>query len=84
MMPFLLTAKVETTMHCKLTCILFKKQAHFSQLFCLQVRSVTPWQLQDRKSRCLRGRRHSSILYSSSGFFPSYLNKTTADICKRC
>ena len=34
----------ETTMHCKVTCILYKKQAHFSQLFCLQVRSVTPWQ----------------------------------------
>jgi hypothetical protein len=32
--------------HCKVTCILYKKQAHFSQLFCLQVRSVTPWQLQ--------------------------------------
>ena len=31
----------ETTMHCKVTCILYKKQAHFSQLFCLQVRSVT-------------------------------------------
>jgi hypothetical protein len=31
-------------MHCKVTCILYKKQAHFSQLFCLQVRSVTPWQ----------------------------------------
>ena len=42
-----------------------------SQLFCLQVRSVTPWQLHDRKSRCLRGRRHSSI-YSPSGFFSSY------------
>jgi hypothetical protein len=53
----------ETTMHCKVTCILYKKQAHFSQLFCLQVRSVTTWQLHDRKSRCLRGRRHSSILY---------------------
>jgi hypothetical protein len=26
----------------------------------------------DRKSRCLRGRRHSSIWYSPSGFFPSY------------
>jgi hypothetical protein len=26
----------------------------------------------DRKSRCLRGRRHSSILYSPSGFFSSY------------
>jgi hypothetical protein len=49
----------ETTMHGKVTCILYKKQAHFSQLFCLQVRSVTPWQLHDRKSRCLRGRRHS-------------------------
>jgi hypothetical protein len=24
----------ETTMHCKVTCILYKKQAHFSQLFC--------------------------------------------------
>jgi hypothetical protein len=23
----------ETTMHCKVTCILYKKQAHFSQLF---------------------------------------------------
>jgi hypothetical protein len=44
-------------MHCKMTCILYKKQAHFSQLFCLQVRSVTPWQSHDRKSRCLRGRR---------------------------
>ena len=32
----------ETTMHCKVTCILHTKQAHFSQLFCLQVRSVTP------------------------------------------
>jgi hypothetical protein len=27
----------ETTMHCKVTCILYKKQAHFNQLFCLQV-----------------------------------------------
>jgi hypothetical protein len=59
----------ETTMHCKVTCNLYKKQAHFSQLFCLQVRSVTPWQSHDRTSRCLRGRRHSSILYSPSGFF---------------
>ena len=25
----------ETTMHCKVTCILYKKQAHFSRLFCL-------------------------------------------------
>ena len=33
----------ETTMHCKVTCILYKKQVHFSQLFCLKVRSVTPW-----------------------------------------
>jgi hypothetical protein len=33
---------------------------------------VTPWQLHDRKSRCLRGRWHSSILYSPSGFFSSY------------
>jgi hypothetical protein len=32
----------ETTMHGKATCILYKKQAHFSQLFHLQVRSVTP------------------------------------------
>ena len=31
----------ETTMHCKVTCILYKKQAHFSRLFCLQIRSVT-------------------------------------------
>ena len=45
---------------------------HFSQLFCLQVRSVTTSQLHDKKSRCLRGRRHSSILYSPSGLFPSY------------
>ena len=59
-------------MHCKVTCILYKKQAHFSQLFCLQVRSVTLWQSHDRKSRCLKGRRHSSILYSSSEFFSSY------------
>ena len=29
-------------------------------------------QSHDRKIRCLRGRRHSSILYSPSGFFPSY------------
>jgi hypothetical protein len=29
----------ETTMHCKVTCILYKKQVHFSQLFCLQVPS---------------------------------------------
>ena len=36
------SAENETTMHCKVTCILYKKQAHFSQLFCLQVRSVTP------------------------------------------
>jgi hypothetical protein len=28
----------ETTMHCKVTCILYKKQAHFSRLFCLQIR----------------------------------------------
>jgi hypothetical protein len=59
-------------MHCKVTCILYKKQAHFSQLFYLQVWSVTPWQSHDRKSQCLRGRRHSSILYSPSGFFSSY------------
>jgi hypothetical protein len=59
-------------MHCKVTCILYKKQAHFSQLFCLQIQSVTLWQSHDRKSRCLRGRRHSSILYSPSGFFSSY------------
>ena len=26
----------------------------------------------DRKSRCLKGRRHSSILYSPSGFFSTY------------
>jgi hypothetical protein len=43
----------ETTMHCKVTCILYKKQAHFSQLFYLQVRSVTPWLSHDRKRRCL-------------------------------
>jgi hypothetical protein len=47
-------------------------QAHFSQLCCLQVRSVTPWQSHDKKSRCLRGRRHNSILYSPSVFFSSY------------
>jgi hypothetical protein len=63
----------ETTMHCKVTCILYKTQAHFSQLFCLQVRSVTPWQSHDRKSRCLRDRRHSSILYSPSGFLTSFI-----------
>ena len=62
-------------MYCKVTCILYKKQAHFSQLFCLQVRSVTPWQSHDRKSRCLRGRRHSSILYNPSGFFFQLLYK---------
>jgi hypothetical protein len=48
-----------------LTCILYKKQAHFSQLFCLQVvevQSVTPRQLHDRKSRCLRGRRPVFVL----------------------
>jgi hypothetical protein len=27
----------ETTMHCKVTCILYKKQAHFSQLFPVQL-----------------------------------------------
>jgi hypothetical protein len=41
----------ETTMHCKVTCILYKKQAYFSQLFCLQVRSVTPWQLHDIETK---------------------------------
>jgi hypothetical protein len=51
------------------TCILYKKQANFSELFCLQVRSVTPWQLHDRKSRFPRGRRHSSILYSPSELY---------------
>jgi 1-acyl-sn-glycerol-3-phosphate acyltransferase len=50
----------------------FKNVSNFSQFFCLQVRSVTTWQLHDRKSRCLRGRRHSSILSSPSGFFSSY------------
>ena len=55
----LMSRPAETTMHCKVTCNLYKKQAHFSQLFCLQVRSVTSWQLHDRKSRCLRGRQHS-------------------------
>jgi hypothetical protein len=35
----------ETTMHWKVTRILYKKQAHYSQLVCLQVRSVTlTWQ----------------------------------------
>ena len=62
----------ETKMHCKVTCILYKKQAHFSQPFCLQVRSVTPWQSHDRKSRCLRGRRHSSILYNQWNFFTGH------------
>jgi hypothetical protein len=32
----------------------------------------SPWQSHDRESLCLRGRRHSSILYSPSGFFSSY------------
>ena len=41
----------ETTMHCKVTCILYKKQAHFSQLFCLQVRSVTPRQEEQVSER---------------------------------
>jgi hypothetical protein len=58
--------------HCKVTCILYKKQAHFSQLFCLQVRSVTPWQLHDRKSRCWRGRRHSSSRYVFPCVMSSY------------
>jgi hypothetical protein len=52
----------ETTMHCKVTCILYKKQAHFSQLFCLQVRSVTP----------------RIIFDMSSGFYLWNINKTTA------
>jgi hypothetical protein len=52
----------ETTMHCKMTCILYKKQAHFSQLFCLQVRSVTTWQWHDRKSRCKSCQIIESIL----------------------
>ena len=74
---------VEITMHCKVTCILYKKQAPFSQLFCLQVRSVTPCHLHDRKSRCLRGRRHSSTLYSPSGFFFSYfINEVIFSITK--
>jgi hypothetical protein len=60
-------------MDCKVTCILYKKQAYFSQLFCLQVRSVTPWQSHDRKIQCLRGRRHS--LYGHSGFFFQLLYK---------
>jgi hypothetical protein len=30
----------ETTMHCKVTCILYKKQAHFSQFFCLHYTST--------------------------------------------
>ena len=45
----------ETTVHSKVTCILYKKQAHFSQLFCLQVRSVTPmtvtWQEEQVSER---------------------------------
>jgi hypothetical protein len=37
----------------------------------------------DRKSRCLRGRRHSSILYSPSGFFSSYfINEVNFSITK--
>jgi hypothetical protein len=60
-------------MHCKVTCILYKKRAHFSQLFSLQVRSVTPWQSHDRKSLCLRGRRHSSILYRNCNYFYSLI-----------
>ena len=31
-----------------------------------------PIKIHERKSRCLRGRWHSSILYSPSGFFSSY------------
>jgi hypothetical protein len=30
----------ETTMHCKVTCILYKKQAHFSRLFCLNINNA--------------------------------------------
>ena len=52
--------------------VFYIRNRHISVSSCLQVRSVTPWQLHDRKSRCLRGRRHSSILYSPSGFFSSY------------
>jgi hypothetical protein len=39
----------ETTMHCKVTCILYNKQAHFSQLFCLQVRSVFRFLFMEHK-----------------------------------
>jgi hypothetical protein len=56
----------ETTMHCKVTCILYKKQAHFSQLFCLQVRSVTP--------------SHFRIIYSfPSRISPLFLLNTKTD-----
>ena len=54
----------ETTMHCKVTCILYKKQAHFSQLFCLQVwfgRWPEPWHFKTS---------HYRILYS----FPSLIS----------
>jgi hypothetical protein len=115
---YLVFFSAETTMHWKVTCILYKKHAHFSQFFCLQVRSVAPWQEEPvsdfaflstifrldfgiewvfflvcivtvcvfvssilfwfpqrthyfwRVFRFLR--RHSSILYSPSGFFSSY------------
>jgi hypothetical protein len=55
-----------------LKCACFLYKIHVTLQCSLQVRSVTPWQLHDRKSRCRRGRRHSSILYSPSGFFSSY------------
>jgi hypothetical protein len=52
--------------------VFYIRNRHISVSSCLPVRSVTPWQSHDRKSRRLRGRRHSSILYSPSGFFSSY------------
>jgi hypothetical protein len=62
----------------------FQNCVYFWQLFCLQVRSVTPWQSHDRKSRYPRGRRHSSILALldffifdvSSGFYLWNVNMT--------
>jgi hypothetical protein len=45
----------ETTMHCKVTCILYKKQAHFSRLFCLQIRSLPANNLRRISTMYVRG-----------------------------
>ena len=48
------------------------KSEYFFQQHCESEYFFRERQLHDRKSRCLRGRPHSSILYSPSGFFSSY------------